>query len=185
MIGCIADDYTGGTDVAAALRRHGLRTVLLFGPPMTLSTFTTATRSSCALKSRALDAADAVKMSLAAQGWLIDRGVTRLYFKYCSTFDSTDAGNIGPVTDALLDAAERIRDHHLPGRTRARPHPLQRAPLRRGPVALGILDGAPPPDPDDRLRHRARCSSRQTPHPVGLIPLQVVRQGDSRDRPAT
>lgn len=115
-IGCIADDYTGGTDVAAALRRQGLRTVLLFGPPGDHPVVSPAQHHAVpfedceavvvALKTRALDPAAAVKMSMAARQWLVDTvGVRTVYFKYCSTFDSTRTGNIGPVADALVDAA--------------------------------------------------------------------------------
>ncbi len=105
-IGCVADDYTGGTDVAAAFRRQGLRTMLLFGPPEDDDTPRRCDAVVVALKSRALDAVSAVKMSLAARNWLVsDASVSTIYFKYCSTFDSTAEGNIGPVTDALLDAA--------------------------------------------------------------------------------
>lgn len=105
VLGCIADDYTGGTDVAAALRRRGLRVVLLFGPPSDDVDIRECDAVVVALKSRALDAETAVKMSLAAQQWLVDDAhVKTVYFKYCSTFDSTPAGNIGPVADALLDA---------------------------------------------------------------------------------
>lgn len=105
-LGCIADDYTGGTDVAAALRRQGLRTVLLFGPPSLDSALDDCDAVVVALKTRALDAGAAVSMSMAAREWLVETiGVDTVYFKYCSTFDSTPAGNIGPVADALTDAA--------------------------------------------------------------------------------
>jgi uncharacterized protein YgbK (DUF1537 family) len=102
MIGVIADDVTGATDVAAALSREGLRTLLAFDAE------TPVTRDADAivigLKTRSIPAADAVATSLAALGTLQDAGATRFYFKYCSTFDSTDEGNIGPVTDALAQA---------------------------------------------------------------------------------
>lgn len=105
-IGCIADDYTGGTDVAAALRRQGLRTVLLFGPPADDLVLDECEAVVVAVKTRALDPAAAVKISMAARQWLVGTvGVPTVYFKYCSTFDSTPAGNIGPVADALVDAA--------------------------------------------------------------------------------
>ena len=101
--GCIADDYTGATDVAAAFRRGGLRTVLVFGQPASDLDVPDCDALVVALKSRTVPAGDAVAWSLAVKRWLADAGARRFYFKYCSTFDSTDAGNIGPVTDALLD----------------------------------------------------------------------------------
>jgi uncharacterized protein YgbK (DUF1537 family) len=177
-IGCIADDYTGGTDVAAALRRHGLRTVLLFGLPDDSVHVGDCDAVVVALKSRALDAARAVKMSLAAQSWLSDLGVLRVYFKYCSTFDSTDAGNIGPVTDALLDAAGEKVTIICPaapghGRTLYNGHLfvgdrlLSESSMARHPLT-------PMTDPDI-----AAVLGRQTPHRVALIPLTVVRQGEA------
>jgi 3-dehydrotetronate 4-kinase len=104
-LGCVADDYTGGTDVASALRREGLVTLLLFGPPRPDWSAGDADAVVVVPQSRNLTPADAVALSLAAQRWLREQGIGRLYFKYCSTFDSTDEGNIGPVADALLEAA--------------------------------------------------------------------------------
>jgi uncharacterized protein YgbK (DUF1537 family) len=105
-LGCIADDYTGGTDVAAALRRAGLPTVLLFGEPDGAQELPECDAVVAALKSRTIPAADAVAVSLWVFRRLAAWGVRQTYFKYCSTFDSTDEGNIGPVTDALLDAVQ-------------------------------------------------------------------------------
>lgn len=176
LIGCIADDYTGGSDVAAALRRHGLRTVLLFGSPDDTLQVDDCDAVVVALKSRALPAEVAVAMSLAARAWLADRGVLRNYFKYCSTFDSTDAGNIGPVADALLDAAAESVTVVCPaapghGRTLYNGHLfvgdrlLSESSMARHPLT-------PMTDSDV-----VAVLSRQTPHRVGLIPLTVVRQG--------
>ena len=129
-----------------------------------------------ALKSRALPAADAVTMSLAAQTWLNDLGVHRVYFKYCSTFDSTDAGNIGPVTDALLDAADEAVTVVCPaapehGRTLYNGHLfvgnrlLSESSMARHPLT---------PMTDSDI---VTVMGRQTPHSVGLIPLTSVRRG--------
>lgn len=133
MIGAIADDFTGATDVAVALRRHGLRTVLYFGlPPDDLAPSKHGTDPSqsdtdtpehgtdrpargtdtsdydavvIALKTRTIPKADAVARSLAALDWLRTHvNPDQVFFKYCSTFDSTPDGNIGPVLDALADA---------------------------------------------------------------------------------
>ncbi|SJN38593.1 hypothetical protein FM104_10210 [Microbacterium esteraromaticum] len=102
MIGVIADDVTGATDVAAALSREGLRTLLA------LNAETPVTGDADAvvigLKTRSIPADDAIEASLVALRTLRNAGATRFYFKYCSTFDSTDEGNIGPVTEALAQA---------------------------------------------------------------------------------
>ncbi|MCL4699120.1 MAG: hypothetical protein KJ023_19045, partial [Burkholderiaceae bacterium] len=107
ILGVIADDFTGATDVASMLVRGGLRTVQLIGVPASGDVRAAqAVRDTeavvIALKSRTTPAADAVAESLAAWRWLKAAGATRCYFKYCSTFDSTAAGNIGPVTEALM-----------------------------------------------------------------------------------
>src|SRR6516225_438312 len=106
LLGCIADDFTGATDLANMLVRGGMRTVQTIGVPAG-DTRIEADALVVALKSRTNDAADAVAQSLAALEWLRAQGCRQFFFKYCSTFDSTDAGNIGPVTDALLDALSR------------------------------------------------------------------------------
>lgn len=104
-IGCIADDFTGGSDAASFLKRAGLRTLLLEGTSMSSEMLRNFRPEAVvvALKSRSIAANQAVAQSLEAAGWLLHLGAQQLYFKYCSTFDSTPAGNIGPVTDALLD----------------------------------------------------------------------------------
>ena len=175
-LGCIADDYTGGTDVASALRGEGLRTVLLFGPPRPDWSAGDADAVVVALKSRNLPPADAVALSLTAQRWLRDQGIGRLYFKYCSTFDSTDEGNIGPVADALLEAAGTPLTVVCPaspehGRTVYQGHLfvgdrlLSESSMRHHPLT-------PMTDPD-----LVRVLGRQTPHRVGLVPSQLVRRG--------
>jgi 3-dehydrotetronate 4-kinase len=103
LLGCIADDFTGATDLANMLVRGGMRTIQTIGVP-DAAAHIDADAVVVALKSRTIAAADAVEQSLAAYQWLRDQGCTQFYFKYCSTFDSTARGNIGPVADALLDA---------------------------------------------------------------------------------
>jgi uncharacterized protein YgbK (DUF1537 family) len=103
-LGVIADDFTGATDVASMLVRAGMRTVQLIGVPDTDRPAPDADAIVVALKTRTVPAADAVAESLAALRWLQRAGMRQCYFKYCSTFDSTPAGNIGPVTEALMDA---------------------------------------------------------------------------------
>ncbi len=109
ILGVIADDHTGATDVASMLVRSGLRTVQIIGVPQASADIGDADAVDAvviALKSRNIDPADAIDQSLSALRWLQQRGVQRFYFKYCSTFDSTDRGNIGPVADALMQALD-------------------------------------------------------------------------------
>ena len=103
LLGCIADDFTGATDLAGMLVKAGMRTVQLIGvpagpPPEGADAIVVA------LKSRTVPAADAIRDSLAALAWLQQSGCRQFYFKYCSTFDSTPEGNIGPVAEALMRA---------------------------------------------------------------------------------
>jgi uncharacterized protein YgbK (DUF1537 family) len=102
-LGCIADDFTGGTDLANNLVRAGMRTVQVIGVPDAAAPIPEADAVVVALKSRTAPVADAVAQSLAAARWLRAQGATQIYFKVCSTFDSTPKGNIGPVTEALMD----------------------------------------------------------------------------------
>jgi 3-dehydrotetronate 4-kinase len=103
LLGCIADDFTGATDLANNLVRSGMRVVQINGlPTEKLASATDAVV--IALKSRTVPAEEAVKQSLAALAWLQAQAAQQIYFKYCSTFDSTPLGNIGPVTEALMDA---------------------------------------------------------------------------------
>ncbi len=102
LLGCIADDFTGGTDLAGMLVKAGLRTIQTIGVPhgpLNADVDVVVV----ALKSRTIPAAEAVDLSLSALTWLRAQGCRQVYFKYCSTFDSTPQGNIGPVADALMD----------------------------------------------------------------------------------
>ncbi|SMP45779.1 3-oxo-tetronate kinase [Noviherbaspirillum suwonense] len=105
LLGCIADDFTGATDLAGMLVKAGMRTVQLIGvpdgpPPEGADAVVIA------LKSRTVPAAEAVSDALAALAWLQRSGCQQFYFKYCSTFDSTPEGNIGPVAEALMQALD-------------------------------------------------------------------------------
>src|ERR671918_2584977 len=104
LLGCIADDFTGATDLASMLVRQGMATVQLIGVPASEIDTGDAQAVVVALKSRTIPAAEAIDQSLAALAWLRAREARQILFKYCSTFDSTDRGNIGPVSEALLDA---------------------------------------------------------------------------------
>jgi uncharacterized protein YgbK (DUF1537 family) len=101
-LGCIADDYTGASDLANTLTRNGLRTIQTIGIPSADLALPEVDAVVVSLKSRSIKADEAVAKSLDAEAWLRDRGARHVLFKICSTFDSTDAGNIGPVMDALI-----------------------------------------------------------------------------------
>lgn len=103
LLGVIADDFTGATDIASFLVDNGLPTVQLNGVPQD-DTPVDSQAVVISLKSRSCPVDQAVEQSLQALAWLQRQGCRQFYFKYCSTFDSTAQGNIGPVTDALLDA---------------------------------------------------------------------------------
>src|SRR5512146_3314653 len=104
-LGCIADDFTGATDLANNLVRSGMRAVQTIGVPAgRLDAEVDAVV--VALKTRTIPRAEAVARSLDALEWLRREGAEQIYFKYCSTFDSTREGNIGPVTEALMDALD-------------------------------------------------------------------------------
>ncbi|GAA2143917.1 3-oxo-tetronate kinase [Actinomadura napierensis] len=180
-LGCIADDYTGGTDVAAALRRSGLSTALLFGPPDDESVLPDCDAVVVALKTRTAPRAQAISQHLAVHRWLAGQGVTRFYIKYCSTFDSTARGNIGPTVDAVMEAADAAITVICPaapehGRTVYQGHLfvgtrlLSDSPMRHHPLT-------PMTESDV-----ARLLAPQTPHPVGLVPHAVIRQGPAAVR---
>jgi uncharacterized protein YgbK (DUF1537 family) len=103
LLGCIADDFTGATDLANNLVRSGMRTLQTIGVPAA-PVDGEVDAVVVALKSRTIPAGEAVAQSLAALEWLRRAGCRQFYFKYCSTFDSTAQGNIGPVAEALMDA---------------------------------------------------------------------------------
>jgi len=104
-LGCIGDDFTGSSDLANTLAKGGMRATQYTGVPDGPAD-PGVEAGVVALKSRSIPVADAVAMSLDALAWLKAQGCTQFFFKYCSTFDSTPEGNIGPVTDALADALD-------------------------------------------------------------------------------
>jgi uncharacterized protein YgbK (DUF1537 family) len=179
LLGCIADDFTGATDLANMLVRGGMRTVQTIGVPSSSEPLE-ADALVVALKSRTIPVRDAVTQALAALEWLRAQGCRQFFFKYCSTFDSTDAGNIGPVADALLDAlcgadaqAFTIACPAFPenGRT------LYRGHLFVGDVLLnesGMEHHPLTPMTDANL---VRVLQRQTESKVGLVRYDKVAQG--------
>ncbi len=106
ILGCIADDFTGATDLANTLVRNGMRSVQTIGVPASDFVLDDVDAIVVALKSRTIPAVDAVAQSLRALEWLRGAGCRQFFFKYCSTFDSTPRGNIGPVTEALMQALD-------------------------------------------------------------------------------
>lgn len=103
LLGCIADDFTGAGDAASFLQDGGLKTLLVIWPHVERVSPESYDAVVVALKSRSIPPEDAIRESLAALDWLKTQGAQKLYFKYCSTFDSTPRGNIGPVCDAILE----------------------------------------------------------------------------------
>ncbi|HSW08450.1 3-oxo-tetronate kinase [Aquabacterium sp.] len=178
LLGCIADDFTGATDLANNLVRAGMRTLQTIGVPEG-PLHAEADAVVVALKSRTVPAADAVQQSLAALRWLQAQGVQQVYFKYCSTFDSTPAGNIGPVTDALLDALHgagqgfTIACPAFPENKRT----VFKGHLFAGDVLLnesGMQNHPLTPMTDANL---VRVLQQQTTRKVGLVSYEVVAQG--------
>jgi uncharacterized protein YgbK (DUF1537 family) len=177
LLGCIADDFTGATDLASILVRGGMRTVQTIGiPDDALADKLDVDAVVIALKSRTSPAADAVRESLEALEWLRQRGCSQFFFKYCSTFDSTSAGNIGPVTDALLKALGSEFTIACPafpenGRTLFRGHLF----VQDGLLSESGMEHHPlTPMKDPNL---VRVLSQQTPSAVGLVRYDAVAQG--------
>jgi 3-dehydrotetronate 4-kinase len=183
LLGCIADDFTGATDLANTLVKAGMRTIQLLGVPKPDLEVPSAECIIIALKSRSNPPAEAVQMSLAALDWLRNRGAHQYYFKYCSTFDSTDRGNIGPVADALLDALSADVTVFNPA------FPTNKRTVYKGHLFVGdeLLS-------ESGMRHHpltpmteaslVRVLQRQTPHKVGLIQYATVVNGPRAVRDA-
>ena len=108
LLGCIGDDFTGSSDLANTLAKQGMRVVQYTGVPSSAAD-ASVEAGVVALKSRSIDPAEAVRQSLEALAWLQAQGCEQFFFKYCSTFDSTPEGNIGPVADALAEALDAHR----------------------------------------------------------------------------
>jgi len=175
-LGCIADDYTGASDLANTLTRQGLRTVQTIGVPPDDLTLPDVDAVVVSLKSRSIEAGQAVARSQAAEKWLRGRGAGHVLFKICSTFDSTDAGNIGPVMDALrADSGDAIvlvtpafpetgRTVYM-GNLFVGAVPLNESPLKDHPLN---------PMHDSNL---VRVLARQSRGKVGLVDLATLARG--------
>ncbi|WP_313066866.1 3-oxo-tetronate kinase, partial [Achromobacter animicus] len=179
-LGCIADDFTGATDLANNLVRAGMRTVQTIGTPGE-PLRDDADAVVVALKTRTLPPDEAIAQSLAALQWLRAQGAEQIYFKYCSTFDSTPQGNIGPVTDALmtnLDTVFTIATPAFPDNKRT----VFKGYLFAGDVLLnesGMQHHPLTPMTDPNL---VRVLAAQTSRRVGLIDYSVVARGTAAIR---
>ncbi|MGV4797172.1 3-oxo-tetronate kinase [Rhizobium sp. F40D2] len=176
LLGSIADDYTGASDLANTLTKNGLRTVQTVGIPDPSLALPDVDAVVVSLKIRSVPASDAVTAATSAERWLRRRGASHVLYKICSTFDSTDAGNIGPVTEALSDAAgggivlvtpafpETGRTVYL-GHLFVGGQPLNESPLKDHPLN---------PMHDANL---VRVLTRQSHGAVGLIDLTAIAAG--------
>ncbi|MBN9490683.1 MAG: four-carbon acid sugar kinase family protein [Alphaproteobacteria bacterium] len=183
ILGVIADDFTGATDIAGMLVKGGMRTLQTIGVPAKGVIPEDIDAVVVALKTRSIAAKDAIAQSLAALKALKDAGCVRFFFKYCSTFDSTDQGNIGPVGDALLDALKARQAIYCPA------FPENGRTIFFGHLFVGDLLLS-----DTHMRHHpltpmtdsslVRVLARQTKHKVGLIPLKQVQAGSASLRAA-
>jgi uncharacterized protein YgbK (DUF1537 family) len=182
LIGVIADDFTGASDIANTLARSGLATIQFLGLPAS-SAPAGCEAAVVALKSRSIPAKDAVAQSMAALAWLKAEGARQFVFKYCSTFDSTPAGNIGPVAEALaiaLGVKGVVACPAFPtaGRTVYQGHlfvgdrPLNESGMENHPLN---------PMTDSDLR---RVLAAQSAEPVGHVGFATVQKGGSAVRSA-
>ena len=176
LLGCIADDVTGATDLSLMLTRHGMKVVQILGQP--IGDPPEADALVIALKTRTVPVLEAVGQSQEALRWLVEQGAAQIFFKYCSTFDSTDEGNIGPVADALLDELESDFTVVCPA------FPENQRTVYKGHLFVGdellsesgMKDHPLTPMKDSDL---VRLLGRQVQNPgsVGLVPLDVVEKG--------
>lgn len=175
LLGCIGDDFTGSSDLANTLSKQGMRCVQYTGVPSQPAQ-KDVEAGVVALKSRSINPDDAVRQSLAALAWLQAQGCEQFFFKYCSTFDSTADGNIGPVADALADALDAHKVIVCPafpgtGRSVYKGHLfvndtlLNESGLQNHPLT-------PMTDPDIR-----RWLALQTRHNVGHVDAEAVLAG--------
>lgn len=187
LLGCIGDDFTGSSDLANMLARSGMKTIQYCGVPNGPAD-PSVEAGVVALKSRTIPVADAVRQSLEALDWLLEQGAGQIYFKYCSTFDSTPEGNIGPVIDALMErlgAEQTVVCPAFPatGRTVYQGHLFVNDRLLN---ESGMEHHPLTPMRDADIR---RWLAPQTDGAVGHVSAQVVREGaaaisDALDRAA-
>lgn len=174
LLGCIADDFTGASDLANTLAKNGMSTVQFVGVPR--GDVPACEAGVVAMKTRSINPADAIRQSLDALRWLRAQGCTQFLFKYCSTFDSTPEGNIGPVAEALLDALDAPLAVVCPvfpetGRTLYQGHLFVKGRLLS---ESGMEKHPLNPMTDADIRRWLR---RQTRGEVGLVSYDTVLQG--------
>src|SRR5215813_6735039 len=183
ILGVIADDFTGATDIAGMLVKGGMPTIQTIGVPAKGAIPSDVDAVVVALKTRSIPAKEAIAQSLNALDALQAAGCKRFFFKYCSTFDSTDAGNIGPVGDALLEALAAKQAIYCPA-----------FPENGRTIFFGYLFVGDILLSDSHMRHHplnpmtdsnlVRVLARQTKHKVGLVPLKQVQAGSAALRGA-
>jgi uncharacterized protein YgbK (DUF1537 family) len=176
LLGAIADDFTGATDLANTLVRQGMRTVQTIGVPPPELDLGAAEAVVVALKTRTVPVATAVAAATDALAFLHDAGARQFFFKYCSTFDSTPAGNIGPVADTLLSALDEAFALVCPA------FPTNERTVYQGHLFVGdrLLSESPMKDhPLTPMRDASvvRLLQAQSRRPVGLVPYPVVAAG--------
>lgn len=175
LLGCIGDDFTGSSDLGNTLSKAGMRVMQYAGIPKHSANPRTEA-GVVALKTRSLPVRDAIAQSLDALQWLQSQGCTQFLFKYCSTFDSTKDGNIGPVADALADALDATRVivcPAFPGTGRS----IYQGHLFVNDVLLnesGMQNHPLTPMTDPDLR---RWLAHQTSNQVGHVGLEAVANG--------
>lgn len=176
LLGCIADDITGATDMALTLKRSGLRTIQVMGLPDDPTPLKDFDAVVVALKSRTNPVAEAIDWSLQSADVLLKAGARQLFFKYCSTFDSTDQGNIGPVAEALIEKLGGDVAFVCPA------FPTNKRTIYKGHLFVGdeLLSSSPMKDhPLTPMRdsNLVAVMQRQTELPVGLVDVTTVEQG--------
>lgn len=176
LLGAIADDFTGATDLANTLVQQGMRVAQVIGIPDATTEVGDAQAVVVALKSRSCPVGLAISQSLAALEWLRGQGAAQILFKYCSTFDSTAKGNIGPVADALRAAMGTDFALVCPA------FPENRRTIYQGHLFVGdqLLSDSPMKDhPLTPMRDASliRLMAAQSSGAVGLIDLATVRAG--------
>ncbi|WP_192036218.1 3-oxo-tetronate kinase [Halomonas sp. YLGW01] len=185
VLGAIADDFTGATDLANNLVRAGMRTLQVIGVPDTGLALDDVDAVVVALKSRSCPVAEAVGDSLAAVEWLQGQGARQIFFKYCSTFDSTDAGNIGPVADALLERLQPTpQEEQLSSQQTVMvpAFPINGRTVYQGHLFVGdrlLNDSGMQHHPLNPMQDAdlVRVLSHQTPHRVGLLARSTLAEG--------
>lgn len=176
LLGCIADDLTGATDLALMLTRAGMRTIQIMQVPDASMNLDGYDAVVVALKTRTCPVEEAISLSLASADALLARGARQLFFKYCSTFDSTDQGNIGPVAEVLL---ARLGDDLI---LACPAFPTNKRTVYMGNLFVGDVPLAESPMKDHPLTpmrdsNLVRVLQRQSKGKVGLVPFSAVDAG--------